>query len=311
MFTLNKEDRKIKKIIQKDKKIKLNKEDLKNLKKFIVDYNITSENTIKTIASLNQEDRKYLEQLMREYLPKILEIEKKSAHRNGIDDFINKVSCIISGGKGREQKDIGYKLSSNQMEFIGDSIEILIANSMPVYLSEELGEELADLSENGKYAIFMHRPHAILKEDLDNYILDVFSKGIINEGDGGYTGYNGSNHLDNTFLTCQSIVDLIYYAKVSCNTCYKGDNTIENNRGVVIAKIPKSVLKEGKNIWYKEEDNPHVCLLNPSYIDGFLHFECNDESKSIVSYTKNNYIVPDIELTEGDTSNIYYEGRTK
>lgn len=308
MFTLNKEDRKIKKIIQKDKKIKLNKEDLKILKQFVADYNITNENTIRTIASLNEEDRKYLDQLMREYLPKILEIEEKYAHRNCVDNFINKASNMLFYGQCREKKDIGYRLSSKDMEFTSDIIHILGANSIPVYLSEDLGEELANLSENGKYAIFMHRPHAILKEDLDNYILDVFSKGLINEGDGGYTGYNGSNNLDTTFLTCQSTAELIHYAKASCNACYKGDNTIENNRGVVIAKIPKNVLREGKNIWYQEEDNPNVCLLHPSYIDGFLNFECDDKSKSIVSYTKNTYIVPDIELTERDTSNVFYEG---
>lgn len=311
MFTLNKEDRQIKKIVKKDKTIKLSKEDLQDLKHFITNYHIKNEHRIRQIASLSKEDRIYLEQLIKEYLPKIKEIGTKYPDRDCMDDFIGKAGAIIANGEYREKEGTGYKLNSNDMEYIVDIVDILSANSLNVSLSEELGEKLANLNEDGKYAIFMHRPHAIAKEALDDYIMSVFSRGLVNDGDGGATYNNGSNKLDKTFLTCQSKAQLINYAKASCDACYKGDGNIENNRGVVIAKIPKVVLEEGRNIWYKPSKDTTIHILHPSYIDGFLNFECNDEGKTITSYTENTYIVPDIETTANDTSNIYYTGSVK
>ncbi len=311
MFILNKEDREIKKIVKKDKKIRLNKEDLQDLKRLITNYNIKNEYRIRQIASLEKEDRIYLEKIIKEYLPKIEEIGTRYPNRDCMDDFVGNVSAMIAKGNCREKEGIGYKLGSKDMEYIADITDILCANSLDVYLSEELGEDLANLSENGKYAIFMHRPHAIKKEALDDYIMSVFSRGLVNEGHGGITNNSGSNQLDKTFLTCQSASQLINNAKMSCDACYKGDSNIENNRGVVIAKIPKVVLEEGRNIWYKPSADSTVHILHPSYIDGFLNFECSDKEKRIVSYTKNIYIVPDIETTVNDTSNIYYAGSVK
>ena len=66
-FFLNKEDRKIKKIVKKEEKIRLTKEDLKELRKQIEEYGVKEEKTVLALARLQQEDSKYLDTILKKY----------------------------------------------------------------------------------------------------------------------------------------------------------------------------------------------------------------------------------------------------
>lgn len=300
MFLLNKEDRKIKKIINKESekrnkrsKIKLNKDDLLYLKDKIMKYHISDEKAIFALASLKKEARNPLDAVIDKYfLQNNLELDSHSLQ----------MLCVVLGdGQLKEKTDNGYVVKASDCHNITDVLCALNANDSPIYLSEELGEELVHLNENGQYGVFIHRPGEFML--VDGFIDQVFMEGMISNGDGLMVGGNFSarGRLDKTFTEASTPPILIDDIKKACAYPYKAMKSY--NLGVFIAKIPLSVLENGDPIFYEKEGRMY---LHPEYIDGFVNFD----GDKIVSYTKNKYIVPDIEPTIGDTFSVHYRGKS-
>lgn len=290
MFTLKKEDREIKKVVKKDKDIRLTKEDLEQLKEQIKKYQIKNENAIRSLARLSIEDRNYLDKVVEKYfISASIPLETHA---------IQTLAVVLKNGGLREKQDNGYHVDSKDCDNLRDVLETLGANASSVYLSKELGEKFAQLNENGKYGIFLHRPGSFML--VDGFCEKVFMEGIISNGDGLMAGANFSSRgkLEKTFTDVSDVPVLISQLKNACAAPYK--TTQEYNKGVFLAKIPMKVLENGDPIFY-ETENKNM-YLHPQYIDGFVNFSDNE----IISYTKNNYIVPDIDATIGDTSTIHY-----
>ena len=293
MFILNKEDRQIKKIVKKNKKIKLNKEDLMQLKQQITKYNITDQNTIKSLAGLSREDRAYFDQIVEKYyVQNQMKLESYA---------IQSLAVVLQNGGLREKENNGYQAKAKDCYNVRDVMNALAANASETFLPIELGGELEQLNENGKYAIFLHRPGSFMLSD--GFIDTVFAEGIISNGDGLMAGANFSSRgrLDKTFTEVSSVPSLIANIKNACTAPYK--ITQEYNKGVFLAKIPMKTLENGDPIFYENEQG--TMYLHPQYMDGFVNFE----DGKITSYTKNNYIVPDIDATISDSSSVHYRGK--
>lgn len=293
MFLLNKEDRKIKKIIKGKKKIKLDKEDLLYLKEKITKYHISDENAIIALAGLKKEARNQFDAIADKYfLQNNLELDSHS---------LQTLCVVLENGQLKEKTDNGYVVKASDCHDIHDVLASLNANASSIYLSEELGEELALLNEEGRYAIFVHRPGEFML--VDGFMDQVFMEGVISNGDGLMAGANFSSrgNLEKTFTEESTVPRLIQSIKDACANPYKAMKSY--NLGVFIAKIPFSVLENGDPIFYEKEGRMY---LHPAYIDGFVNFD----GDKIVSYTKNKYIVPDIEPTISDTFSIHYRGKS-
>lgn len=301
MFLLNKEDRKIKKIINTNNKregnnkakIKLDKEDLLQLKSLVKKYLIAEATDVCALARLNKQQRERFDAVVEEYYIK-----------NGLslDSYALQTLCVVLRFNLLQPKDNnGYVVKSRDCHDIHDVLASLNANASSIYLSEELGEELALLNEEGRYAIFVHRPGEFML--VDGFMDQVFMEGVISNGDGLMAGANFSSrgNLEKTFTEESTVPRLIQSIKDACANPYKAMKSY--NLGVFIAKIPFSVLKNGDPIFYEKEGRMY---LHPEYIDGFVHFD----GDAIVSYTKNKYIVPDIEPTISDTFSIHYRGKS-
>lgn len=306
MFSLNKEDRKIKKIINKESKkrnqviqsnkklkIKLDKEDLLYLKEKIIKYHISDEVAIFALARLKKEARSQFDAVVEKYyVQNNLELDSRS---------LQTLCAALGNEQLKERNDNGYVVKASDCHNTVDVLSALVANASPIYLSEELGEKLTHLSENGQYSVFIHRPGEFML--VDGFMDQVFMEGMISNGDSLMVGGNFSarGRLDKTFTEASTPPTLIHYIKDACATPYKAMKSY--NYGVFIAKIPLSVLENGDPIFYEKEGSMY---LHPRYIDGFVNFD----GDRIVSYTKNKYIVPDIEPTISDTSSIHYRGKS-
>lgn len=269
-FFLNKEDRKIKKIVKKEEKIRLTKEDLKELKRQIEEYGVKEEKTVLALARLQQEDSKYLDTILKKYYK----------DREIPDRDIQTLCVLVKNGSFREQPAKGYEIKSEDCKDLFDVLDAINANSSDIMLDQSLGEELANLNENGKYVIFLHRPGEFML--MDNFIKKAFVEGIISNGDGLAAGGNTSSrgNIEKTFTYEKSPANLIADIKNACAAPYKADSSF--NYGVFLAKIPKETLKEETPIFYERDG---LLYLHPKYLDGFVNFDGN----KVVSYTKNNY----------------------
>ena len=107
-FFLNKEDRKIKKIVKKEEKIRLTKEDLKELRKQIEEYGVKEEKTVLALARLQQEDSKYLDTILKKYYK----------DREIPDRDIQTLCVLVKNGSFREQPAKGYEIKSENYYYI-------------------------------------------------------------------------------------------------------------------------------------------------------------------------------------------------
>lgn len=253
---------------------------------------------LKERFSLSKEDLEYLKKLIIDF-----NIKDK--------DNLYLAAMMLEGGKGRENPNNGYKLKPETDNHY-DMLHVIASNASNTYMSEEIGKYLENLSENGKYKIFIHRPGGFMYKD--NFIEKVFKKGLINNGDlmtaGAYMG--SRTNLGKTLTYTPSVPSLIHYIKNALEAPYKIDK--DHNLGVFIAKIPSKTLEEGKPIYYLDYETNEdgvsydTLYLHPMYIDGFLEFDNN----KIISYKKNspeNYKDLNEETIISDSGSNKYRGK--
>ena len=132
------------------------------------------------------------------------------------------------------------------------------------YMSKALGQELEQLFYDDSYIVGVHRTGASVVND--NYLQDVFTKGLINNMDclqGGI--FTDVDHLD-----IKKTVDLVY-DPIVLNGILKTASQYKCSEGCIIIKIPKSYLGmedgEIKPIYYR--DGISIKLMS-EYIYGYI-----------------------------------------
>lgn len=170
------------------------------------------------------------------------------------------------------------------------------------YMPLEVGRELEQLFLDDSYIVGIHRTG--VSNVNDEYLKDIFNKGLINNMD----CLQGGHYMSENYLDIKKTVDL-FYDPIVLNGALKTAGWYKESEGCVIVKVPKSYLGmadgEVKPIYYK--DGISVKLLseyvygyvpvdkdgcvgsivhNPNYTDEHVYIDSEDvllyESKAVV-----------------------------
>lgn len=151
------------------------------------------------------------------------------------------------------------------------------------FISNSLGKELENLFKDDNYIIGIHRTG--YSNVTDNFIDDVFTNGLINNGDIMQGVVNSNIDIEKTV----SIINRLELMVGSLKACH----SYKDSEGAFIIKIPREYLDRDnqarKGIYsYSEDSNTHRLL--GEYIYGFVE----TKEKGIVSNLEKNYNYKDI-----------------
>lgn len=168
------------------------------------------------------------------------------------------------------------------------------------YMTIEVGKEIEELFSNPIYMIGIHRTgYSNVDEE---YIKDVFNKGLINNMDllqGGKT--------DDTYLDIYKTVSFMD-GFITMNAELKLSHNYKNSAGCFIIKIPASYIGmsdgETKPIYFKDKEG--IKLLS-EYIYGYI--SCNPKGELGTIIHNPNYTDEHIYIDPEDS--LMYETRAK
>lgn len=156
------------------------------------------------------------------------------------------------------------------------------------YMSSSLGKEIEMLFEDDSYIVGIHRTGYSIVDD--EYLKDVFNKGLINNMD----AFQGGIHTDDNYMNIEKTVTL-FHDPIILNGQLKVAHGYKGSYGSVILKIPKSYLGladgEIKPIYYK--DGISARLL-PEYVYGYVSVDREGKLGEMIhnpNYTDNHIYI--------------------
>ena len=169
------------------------------------------------------------------------------------------------------------------------------------YMPMEVGKEIEQLFINPNYMIGIHRTgYSNVDEE---YIKDVFNRGLINNMDSLQTG----KELDDTYLDIYKTVSFID-GFITMNAELKLSHNYKASSGCFIIKIPASYIGmsggEVKPIYFRDKEG--IKLLS-EYIYGYI--PCNDKGELGTIIHNPNYTDEHIYIDPEDS--LMYETRAK
>ena len=197
----------------------------------------------------------------------------------------------------------GYSLYKSSKNFNRNSpVHIELAKDYDEYgyISQELGEELDNLFEEG-YVIGIHRTGYTYIQPNPN---DVNLKNIFNHG-----LYNNGDVMGGARISEPSIEKTvsIYNNSILLNGAIKTTDKYKNSTGCIIVKIPESYVRQKDGpimpIYYKSEHCPMRLL--PEFIYGYIPVE-NHTAKYIIrniNYQDKHNKVTEQSYYESEVSN--------